>query len=267
MQVYYTFLAESTGKKNLVQFLMSNSNLKKNKIRNNISTTAIKNWWIDFFLGILLVLAAVYVLLFSHSSIQFTGYLLATLILLDGIGSSLLIYTNRKFSPLSLRELVGSIISTGLGISLFVNIQDLDVSVLSFHVGLWIVSKGCLIIVSTFNFESRSLLSWKLILVLGIIILGFGLIITINPKYGTLELSIVRALSLLFTGLAKIMISLQYRSIKNSSTILRSVSEEKLEDLKESVDLYLRNNPTNIQETLNYIKEELNEALRKTEGG
>jgi len=245
---------------------MSYSNLKKKKIRNNISRS-IKNWWINFSLGILLILAAVFVLTFSQASILFTAYLFSTLILLEGLGSSLQIYSNRRFSPLSLWELIGSIISTSLGISLFVNIQNLSVSVLSLHVGLWILLKGCLIIVSSLNFEARSILSWKLILALGIIILGFGFTISINPRLGTFVLSIVRALSLLFTGLTKIIISLQYRSIKSSSAVLKAVSEEKLEDLKESVELYIRNNPTDIQETLSYIKEELNEALRKTERG
>jgi len=245
---------------------MSYSNLKKKKIRNNISST-VKNWWINFSMGILLILAAVYVLLFSHSSIQFTAYLFSTLILLDGLGSSLLIYSNKRLLPLSGWELIGSIISTSLGISLFVNTQNFNVSVLSFHVGLWVLLMGCLIIVSSLNFESRRILSWKIILALGIIIFGFGLTITINPNLGAFVLSIVRALSLLFTGLTKIIISLQYRSIKSSSAILKEVSKEKLEDLKESVELYLQNNPIDIQETLSYIKEELNEALRKTERG
>jgi len=81
---------------------MSYSNLKKKKIRNNISRS-IKNWWINFSLGILLILAAVFILMFSHSSILFTAYLVAALILLEGLGSSLLIYSNRRFEKLQVR--------------------------------------------------------------------------------------------------------------------------------------------------------------------
>ena len=186
----------------------------------------------------------------------------AAFMLIDGIGAISLSLSNRERMEGWGRQLAGGIISAIIGLVLFIH-PNLSMSVLPLFVGFWVLMRGSLVIGSSFDLKSQGVRSWGWVLILGIINAVLGLMMIANPIFGVSMVLIFTAVSLLSLGISMITVSLWLKKVKNKVTILKEHDNEKLEELRKSVEQYIDDNPDDIQSALKQIKEKVDEALKE----
>lgn len=230
---------------------------------NNLNKlkSAINNWWIYLLLGILFLMGSVYVFSVPARSYLTLSIFFAAFMLIDGIGAIFLSLSNREQMEGWGRQLAGGIISAIIGLVLFIH-PNLSMSVLPLFVGFWVLMRGSLVMGSAFDLKSHGVKSWGWVLVLGIINGVLGLMMIANPIFGASMVLIFTGVSLLSLGISMIAVSLWLRKVKNKVTILRENDNEKLVELRESVENYINDNPDDIKSALKHIKEKVDEALK-----
>ena len=227
---------------------------------NKIKST-INNWWIYLLLGILFLMGSAYVFSVPEKSYLTLSIFFAAFMLIDGIGAISLSLSNRERMEGWGRQLAGGIISAIIGFVLFIH-PNLSMSVLPLFVGFWVLMRGSLVIGSSFDLKSQGVRSWGWVLILGIINAVLGLMMIANPIFGVSMVLIFTAVSLLSLGISMITVSLWLKKVKNKVTILKEHDNEKLEELRKSVEQYIDDNPDDIQSALKQIKEKVDEALK-----
>jgi uncharacterized membrane protein HdeD (DUF308 family) len=227
-----------------------------NKVKN-----AINNWWILMILGILFILGSFYIYQVPEESYHTLSIFFAVIVLFDGIGSIYLSISNRDILKGWGWQLAGGIISTLIGIILFMH-PALSMVILPIFVGFWILIKGGAIIGTSFDLKSYGIDNWGWILVLGILIAVFGFAMVLNPLFGGKMVLLLTALSFILLGIAMIMISLRLRKVKSTLTKLKDFPGDKIDDLKNSVQEFINNPPEDIKDTLRQIKDKINDATK-----
>lgn len=222
----------------------------------------INNWWIYLLLGVLFIIGSFYVYSLPGESYITLSLFFAAFILVDGIGSIILAVSNSKNMEGWGWQLTGGIISALIGFGLFIH-PGLSMAILPVFIGFWILMKGMLVTGTSFDLKSHGVKGWGWILVLGIINILLGLMMIINPVFGASMVLIFTAIALLTLGISMIAVSLRLRTIKRKVTKLKENSKEKLEELKTSLENYLKEESVDMQTTLTQIKEKLEEALSK----
>ncbi len=224
--------------------------------------STINNWWIYLLLGILFLMGSVYVFSVPEKSYLTLSIFFAAFMLVDGIGAISLSLSNRERMEGWGMQLAGGIISAIIGLVLFIH-PNLSMAVLPLFVGFWVLMRGSLVIGSSFNLKSHGVKSWGWVLVLGIINAMLGLMMIANPIFGASMVLIFTAVSLLSLGFSMIAVSLWLKKVKNKVTILREHDNEKLIELRKSVENYIDDNPDDIKSALKQIKEKVDEALKE----
>ncbi|MCK5705378.1 MAG: HdeD family acid-resistance protein [Cyclobacteriaceae bacterium] len=227
---------------------------------NKIKST-INNWWIYLLLGILFLMGSFYVFSVPAKSYLTLSIFFAAFMLIDGIGAISLSLSNREKMEGWGRQLAGGIISAIIGLVLFIH-PNLSMNVLPLFVGFWVLMRGSLVIGSSFDLKSHGVKSWGWVLVMGIINAVLGLMMIANPIFGVSMVLIFTGVSLLSLGVSMIAVSLWLRKVKMKVTQLKEHDNEKLVELRESVENYINDNPDDIQRALKQIKEKVDEALK-----
>ena len=115
---------------------------------------------------------------------------------------------------------------------------------------------------SSFDLKAHGVKSWGWVLVMGIINSVLGLMMIANPIFGVSMVLIFTGVSLLSLGFSMIAVSLWLRKVKMKVTHLKEHDNEKLVELRKSVEHYIDDNPDDIQRALKQIKEKVDEALK-----
>lgn len=228
---------------------------------NKIKST-INNWWIYLLLGILFLMGSFYVFSVPAKSYLTLSIFFAAFMLIDGIGAISLSLTNRERMEGWGRQLAGGIISATIGLVLFIH-PNLSMNVLPLFVGFWVLMRGSLVIGSSFDLKSHGVKSWGWVLVMGIINAVLGLMMIANPIFGVSMVLIFTGISLMSLGISMIAVSLWLRKVKMKVTQLKEHDNEKLVELRESVENYINDNPDDIQRALKQIKGKIDEALKE----
>jgi len=88
-----------------------------------------------------------------------------------------------------------------------------SMSVLAFFVGFWLMFNGISTISMSIEFKKSGDKVWFWILVSGILTTVLAFLVLVNPLYAVSFLSVFIGLSLIFLGIAQIIISWQMRRI------------------------------------------------------
>jgi len=227
-----------------------------NKVKNTIN-----NWWVLMVLGILFVLGSIYIFQVPEESYLTLSIFFAVIVLFDGIGSIFLSISSRDVLKGWGWQLAGGIISTLIGIMLFMH-PELSMVILPIFIGFWMLIKGGVIIGTSFDLNSHGIDNWGWVLVFGILIAILGFAMVLNPIFGSAMVLLYTALSFLLLGIAMIMISLRLRKVKSTLTKLKDTAEDKFDDLKNSVQDFINNPPDDLKETLRQIKDKINDATK-----
>ena len=228
---------------------------------NKIKST-INNGCIYLILGVIFLMGSVYVFSVPAASYLTLSIFFAVFMLIDGIGGISLSMTNRERMEGWGWQLASGIISLLIGLALFIH-PGLSMAVLPIFVGFWVLMKGSLVIGTSIDLKSQQLKNWGWILAMGILNAVLGMVMIVNPIFGASMVLIFTAISLLSLGMSMITVSLWLRKIKMKVSHLKENDNEKLEELKRSVENYINNNPDDIQSALKHIKEQVDDALLK----
>jgi len=228
---------------------------------NKIKST-INNWWIYLILGIFFLMGSFYVFSVPEKSYLTLSIFFAAFMLVDGIGAISLSLSNRERMEGWGRQLAGGIISAIIGLVLFIH-PNLSMNVLPLFVGFWVLMRGSLVMGSSFDLKSHGVKSWGWVLVMGIINAVLGLMMIANPIFGVSMVLIFTAVSLLSLGISMIAVSLWLRKVKMKVTQLKEHDNEKLVELRKSIEHYIDDNPDDIQSALKHIKEKVDKALKE----
>ena len=228
-----------------------------NKVKSKIV-----NWWIYLIMGIIFLMGSVYVYTVPEKSYLTLSIFFAAFMLVDGIGGISLSVTNRDRMEGWGWQLASGIISLLIGLALFTR-PGLSMAVLPIFVGFWVLIKGSLLIGISIDLKSQEVKNWGWILAMGILNAVLGIVMIANPIFGVSMVLIFTAISLLSLGISMITVSLWLRKIKMKVSHLKENDNEKLEELKRSVENYINNNPDDIQSALKHIKEKIDDTLSK----
>jgi uncharacterized membrane protein HdeD (DUF308 family) len=221
--------------------------------------TSINNWWIYLVLGILLLLGSFYVFSVPEGSYITLSMFFAAFILVDGISTIALSISNRNTLEGWGWQLASGIISTLIGIGLF-NHPGLTMTILPVFVGFWVVMKGSMIIGLSMDLKSYKAPNWGWVLILGILNTLLGMLMIFNPVFGASMILIFTAISMFTMGFTMIIVSFRLRRFKKKIEIIKNTSKDKLEEVKLSIENYIKEKPDDLQGVLKTLKEKLDKA-------
>jgi uncharacterized membrane protein HdeD (DUF308 family) len=221
--------------------------------------TSINNWWIYLVLGILLLLGSFYVFSVPEGSYITLSMFFAAFILVDGISTIALSISNRNTLEGWGWQLASGIISTLIGIGLF-NHPGLTMTILPVFVGFWVVMKGSMIIGLSMDLKSYKTPNWGWVLILGILNTLLGMLMIFNPVFGASMILIFTAISMFTMGFTMIIVSFRLRRFKKKIEIIKNTSKDKLEEVKLSIENYIKEKPDDLQGVLKTLKEKLDKA-------
>ena len=221
--------------------------------------TTINNWWIYLVLGMVLVLGSFYVFSVAEGSYLTLSMFFAAFILIDGISTVALSISNREKLEGWGWQLASGIISTLIGIGLF-NHPGLTMVILPIFVGFWVVMKGSMIIGISMDLKSYKAPNWGWILILGIVNTVLGMLMIFNPLFGASMILVFTAISMFTMGITMIVVSFRLRRFKKKIEDIKGSAKDKLEELKLSIESYIKEKPSDIHGALKTLKEKLDDA-------
>ena len=221
--------------------------------------TTINNWWIYLVLGILLLLGSFYVFSVPEGSYVTLSMFFAAFILVDGISTIALSISNRNTLEGWGWQLASGIISTLIGIGLF-NHPGLTMVILPIFVGFWVVMKGSMIIGMSMDLRSYKAPNWVWVLILGILNTVLGMLMIFNPLFGASLVLIFTAISMFTMGFTMIFVSFRLRRFKKKIEHIKDSAKDKLEQVKLSIENYIKEKPNDIQGALKTLKNKLDDA-------
>src|ERR1700744_3753048 len=165
---------------------------------------SIRHWWVFVLRGVLFVLLGVYVFASPASAYVALSFLFGLMILLAGIAELLHAYQDRGSSNRGWHLFVG-LVDIILGLISCARLAA-SMDVMRIIVGIYFLFRG----ISIFNFRGLARGSWWVVLG-GIIVLLFGILVLVNPAFGTTTIIIWTGLAFLVTGILNIMLGLRMK--------------------------------------------------------
>lgn len=173
----------------------------------------IKYWWVGTILGILFILLGIWVFQTPIESFLALSIFFAFTYLISGVGRIFFSVSNRQELEGWGWQLAGGILELLLGMALLAN-PAVSMIILSFFVGFWLMFNGISTISMSIDLKKYDEKGWFWILLFGILTTVLAFLVLVNPLYAVSFLSVFISLSLIFSGLAQIMISFKLKKIK-----------------------------------------------------
>lgn len=219
----------------------------------------INNWWLFLIQGIILILGSFYVFASPVESYLTLALFFAILMVFDGITSIAMSLTNRDNMEGWGWQLAGGILSLILGFILYSR-PGITMAVLPIIVSFFIVSKGALIIGTSFDLKKEGLQGWGWILFAGIINLLFGILILMDPGIGVALILIYTGISFLIMGIGAVIVSFRLRKVKRNIEEIKGVATEKLDEIKADLQAYIDEQPDDVKGALKALKQKLDQT-------
>ena len=172
----------------------------------------IKYWWVGLILGILFILLGIWVFRTPIESFVALSVFFAVTYLISGVGRIFFSVSNRKEMEGWGWLLAGGLLETLLGLALLAN-PGVSMIVLAFFVGFWLMFNGISTISTSIDLKKYQKKGWVWILLSGILTTILAFVVLVNPLYAVSFISVFIGLSLIFSGIAQIMISMELRSL------------------------------------------------------
>jgi uncharacterized membrane protein HdeD (DUF308 family) len=166
-----------------------------------------RHWWVFLIRGILFILLGIYMFASPAGSYAALAFLFGLIILVAGV-SELMRVVREKSEVNRGWHLAIGVFDIIVGLSLIGHIAAGE-ALLRIIVGLWILIKG----VSVLIYASRA--PRLLILIVGgVIVVLFGLLVLINPVFGSVTIVLWTAFAFVMMGIMNIMLSLRLKKLE-----------------------------------------------------
>ena len=175
----------------------------------------VKNWWVFLIVGVLLIIASIWIFRTPIESFINLALIFSILILISGVFSIIFAFTNKdKIENWGL-YLVGGILDVVVGFILL-SYPGITLVVFSLFIGFWLMFRGFNTISTSLELKKEGVMNWGWILSFGVLITIFAFMSIVNPLIGASYLVFTLAFSIFLLGIANIFLSLQLRKVKSA---------------------------------------------------
>ncbi|TYC10579.1 HdeD family acid-resistance protein [Bizionia gelidisalsuginis] len=177
--------------------------------------SAVKNWWISLLIGIIYIIAGIWVFQTPLASYVSLSILFSAFIFVSGIFQIFFSISNRKNMQSWGWYLAGGILDLIIGLLLMTH-PLLTMTILPLYVGFWLVFQGIMAIGLSFQIKSADVPNWGWLLFLGILTLVFSFLVLSNPIFAGLSIVYMTAMALITAGIFRIILAFGLKKMKNS---------------------------------------------------
>lgn len=195
----------------------------------------VKHWYIPMIFGIIFLICGFYTL-----SVPLETYLTLTIIfsvtfLVSGISEIFFSLQNRESLLGWGWYLVDGILSTLVGMYLIAN-PEVSMTTLPFVVGFVMMFRAFQLLGFAFEMKQAKMLNWgnlALVSVLGVI---QSFLLLSSPVFTSMSLVVLTATSLIFTGIASILLSLNLKKLNDAPEKLDDNLKKRISDLEQEIN-------------------------------
>jgi uncharacterized membrane protein HdeD (DUF308 family) len=177
--------------------------------------SVVKNWWISLLLGILYIIAGVWVFQTPLTSYVSLSIVFSVFIFVSGISQIAFSISNRDEINNWGWYLAGGILDLIIGI-LLISHPLITMTILPFYVGFWLLLQGFMSIGLSFQFRAVDTPNWGWLLFLGIMTLLFAFLLLANPIFAGLSIVYMTAFAFIFAGISRIFLAFGLKKIKKA---------------------------------------------------
>ena len=176
----------------------------------------VKNWWVFLIIGVLLIIASIWIFRTPLESFINLAKIFSILILISGVFSIIFAFTNKDQIENWGLYLIGGILDVIVGFILL-SYPGITLVVFSLFIGFWLMFRGFNIISTSLELKKVGVTNWSWILFTGILITIFAFMSIINPVIGASYLVFTLAFAIFLLGIANIFLSVQLRKVKTAA--------------------------------------------------
>ena len=198
-------------------------------------TGSVKNWWVFFIIGILLIIGAIWMFRTPAESFAGLSGFFSILILLSGFLTIFYAFGNKEDIDSWGLFLAGGILDIVVGLILL-NYPKITMVLFAVFVGFWLLFKGISTISTAFKLKKENGDNWAWVLFFGVLIVIFAFMSILNPLIGASYLVYTLAFSLLLLGIANIFISLKLKNVKSRIGDVRENITGSVDEIKNRIN-------------------------------
>ncbi|WP_295159729.1 HdeD family acid-resistance protein [uncultured Brachyspira sp.] len=162
--------------------------------------------WLIF--GILLIISGIATMFNPAETVLMIAYIIGLLAIFSGISSIFYFFSMRHKSGSTLILLDG-IVSAVCGIIIVSNLK-ISGAFIPYMAAFFVIVRGVVAISSSIELKKFGYNQWGLSMISGILTLIAGVILTFNPILGTIYVSIILGLGLIFYGIITLQLWFAY---------------------------------------------------------
>ena len=198
------------------------------------ASNSVKYWYVSLIVGVFLIGLWIYMLTTPESTYWALAWFFSASFIFSGIFDLFFAVQNKKILSTWFLYLIIWIISIFFGFFLLLN-PDLSKVVLSFWIWLTFLIRSIYLLRFSFDLKSYWIISWGNVAISSIFWIIISIILIINPIFLNLSIVILTSLAFIFVGVASIMISLQFKKVRELWDKLSDEAKEKIKNLEEEI--------------------------------
>jgi uncharacterized membrane protein HdeD (DUF308 family) len=176
-----------------------------------MKSNALSNWWVLTFNGIIALLFGLMAIFSPIDTLKVIVMYFGIIMIIVGVAMFFGVYTNIKHSRNYASDLISSIITFGLGVVLAFFTQK-SVEIFVIVIGVWAIILGISQLVIMMNIQSAA--DKRMLLINGIITLGFGILLFFIPFETASIFVILIGILALVIGVILIALSIKLKSLQ-----------------------------------------------------
>ncbi len=173
---------------------------------------SIKNWWISILVGILYILAGVWVMRTPLESYISLSIIFSVFIFISGIFQIVFSISNKDEMNGWGWYLTGGILDLIIGILLITH-PLMTMAILPLYIGFWLLFQSILSIGLSFQLKSARVPRWGWLLFWSIVTLLFSFLLLANPIFAGLSIVYMTAFALITAGIFRIFLGIDLKRI------------------------------------------------------
>ena len=173
---------------------------------------SIKNWWISILVGILYILAGVWVMRTPLESYISLSIIFSVFIFISGIFQIVFSIFNKDGMKGWGWYLTGGILDLIIGILLITH-PLMTMAILPLYIGFWLLFQSILSMGLSFQLKSAAAPRWGWLLFWSIITLLFSFLLLANPIFAGLSIVYMTAFALITSGMFRIFLGFELKKM------------------------------------------------------
>lgn len=180
-------------------------------VSGNSLRPAAANWWVYVLGGLVMLLLGAYAFTSPESAFLGLTVWFAAIILFNGVGNVLFATSNRQQLGGWVGLLLLGIAEVLLGAYLLAA-PGVAASTLALFISFWVLLRGGSLAAKALTLRRRGYRNWGWTLALGLLGIGIGLLVLLNPAIGAYGAALWVAIALVVLGVGLLTLGLRLRS-------------------------------------------------------